>query len=143
MKTDLWPEKKIGFLTLLDYIPGKDYRRKNGKRTHASWKVICDCHTITVVTADNLRRGITRSCGKCNLIPKVWEKHRPRPIEGRIVVHTKTGNKYRILSTLRIKMENGEWIDGFYYENMSGEKFARSQESFANSFDNLTLKEDT
>lgn len=47
--------QKFGRLTVLERVENK------GKRTY--WKCLCDCGNETIVWADNLRRGLQKSCG--------------------------------------------------------------------------------
>lgn len=48
---------QIGHLTLLERI------KANVAGRHAMWRCKCECGNITVVRADNLRHGVTKSCG--------------------------------------------------------------------------------
>lgn len=48
--------KRFGRLTALE-------KGKKDKAGHQYWKCKCDCGNITEVNSDNLRRGLTQSCG--------------------------------------------------------------------------------
>lgn len=50
---NLYIGKRVGKLTLLEYIPGRP-----GK-----WKCQCDCGNTTVVRTVHLKKGVTNSCG--------------------------------------------------------------------------------
>lgn len=52
--------QKFGFLVVVEYVGRRD------KKGHL-WKCRCDCGCDTVVVSHSLRRGATRSCGKCDL----------------------------------------------------------------------------
>lgn len=44
-------------------VASKNDRKPHGG--HGYWNVICTCGNKKVVRADNLRGGLTKSCGKC------------------------------------------------------------------------------
>ena len=48
--------QKFGRLTVVE-------RAENAKFGQAKWKCLCDCGNTTVVNANNLKSGITKSCG--------------------------------------------------------------------------------
>lgn len=48
--------RRFGRLVVVD-------RAENDKFGHRRWKCLCDCGNTKVVIADNLKRGLTQSCG--------------------------------------------------------------------------------
>lgn len=61
--------QKYGRLTVLDR--GPDRVRKSGRKI-VQWNCICDCGNKIVVSASDLRRGHTQSCG-CYMIDRTKE----------------------------------------------------------------------
>ena len=62
-----------------------------------------------------------------------------------IWVHTKTGNKYRIVANVHNKMrrpDTGEWLEAITYVNEEGEQFTRWKDDFLLSFQRLNEWED-
>lgn len=62
-----------------------------------------------------------------------------------IWVHTKTGNKYRIVANAHNKMrrpDTGEWLEAITYVNEEGEQFTRWKDDFLLSFQRLNEWED-
>lgn len=62
-----------------------------------------------------------------------------------IWVHTKTGNKYRIVANAHNKMrrpDTGEWLEAITYVNEEGEQFTRWRDDFLISFQRLNEWED-
>lgn len=62
-----------------------------------------------------------------------------------IWVHTKTGNKYRIVANVHNKMrrpDTGEWLEAITYVNVEGEQFTRWKDDFLLSFQRLNEWED-
>ena len=68
-------------------LSGQTYGRlrvltKHPKRTHdkrVRWECLCECGTTTIVTAQNLRKGRTRSCGCLDPAPRVAAGTPPPP----------------------------------------------------------------
>lgn len=57
-----------------------------------------------------------------------------------IWVHTRTGNKYRIVANAHNKMrrpDTGEWLEAITYVNEEGEQFTRWKDDFLISFQRL------
>lgn len=62
-----------------------------------------------------------------------------------IWVHTRTGNKYRIVANAHNKMrrpDTGEWLEAITYVNEEGEQFTRWKDDFLLSFQRLNEWED-
>lgn len=80
--------RRFGRLVVLEKI------KESGK---AKYKVRCDCGREKVVLADNLRRGMTTSCGKCYRETKEFAMSRVKDITGkrfgRLVVIKELGNR--------------------------------------------------
>lgn len=64
---------RFGALTVLTKVEGA------GK---ARYKVRCDCGREKIVLADNLKRGMTKSCGHCHKTTKEWSMSRVKDITG-------------------------------------------------------------
>jgi hypothetical protein len=55
MRLDDLTGRKFGRLTVL--------KRSENIRDKTAWLCVCECGNAKVITADNLKRGVTRSCG--------------------------------------------------------------------------------
>lgn len=70
---------QFGKLTVLER--GEDYVSKKGKHL-VCWKCKCECGNITTVYAGCLKRGDTKSCGKCGSRTPVIKKLNDSLYEG-------------------------------------------------------------
>lgn len=70
---------------------------KNGRTYRTLWRVRCDCGREKVVIANNLKRGLTTSCGHCYKETTEWSKERIKSLVGkrfgRIVVTEELGKR--------------------------------------------------
>lgn len=53
--------------------------------------------------------------------------------------HYKNGELYRILEKLKLQNQEGNWIDSYLYESLTGDRFARTVEEFEQKFKKIRL----
>ena len=88
MKHEDLTGRRFGRLVVIEKVnePGK-----------AKYKVRCDCGREKIVLADNLKRGMTKSCGHCHKTTREWAMSRVQDITGQrfgmLVVLKELGNR--------------------------------------------------
>lgn len=130
--------QKYGNLLVIDF---EETRRGPNGKTIRYWKCRCDCGNTTVVSAQNLRNGNTKSCGcyKAKIISHTNYKHGQK---GTRLYNIWLGMKKRCYYTKHLNYKNygergikvcNEWLGEHGFENF----YNWSLEN--NYSDNLTI----